>query len=91
MIELGGGALCEGLIDFVMPLKLVTLIKMCLNETCCTVRPGKHLSDELHSAIANIRLDCDVRKGRGNQDGLKLNGKQQFLVCEAILVEWANT
>jgi sorting nexin-29 len=31
-------------IEFVEPVKLVRLIKMCLNETCSQVRVGKHLS-----------------------------------------------
>ena len=26
-------------------MKMLRLIKMCLNETCSTVRVGKHLSD----------------------------------------------
>jgi hypothetical protein len=30
---------------FCVPVKLVRLIKMCLNETCSKVRVGKHLSD----------------------------------------------
>jgi hypothetical protein len=33
------------LIEFGIPLKLVRLIKMCLNETYSRVRVGKHLSD----------------------------------------------
>jgi hypothetical protein len=33
------------LIEFGVPLKLVRLIKMCLNETYDKVRIGKHLSD----------------------------------------------
>jgi hypothetical protein len=33
------------LIEFGVPMKLVTLIKMCLNETYSKVRIGKHLSD----------------------------------------------
>jgi hypothetical protein len=33
------------LIEFGVHLKLVTLIKMCLNETYSKVRKGKHLSD----------------------------------------------
>jgi hypothetical protein len=34
------------LIEFGVPTKLVRLIKMCLNETCCKVHIGKHLSDK---------------------------------------------
>jgi hypothetical protein len=33
------------LTEFVIPKKLVSLIKMCLNETYSRVRVGKHLSD----------------------------------------------
>ena len=33
------------LIEFGIPLRLVRLITMCLNETYSTVRVGKHLSD----------------------------------------------
>jgi hypothetical protein len=33
------------LIEFGIPLKLVRLVKMCLNEACSRVRVGKHLSD----------------------------------------------
>jgi hypothetical protein len=33
------------LIEFGIPLKLVRLVKMCLNETYSRVRVGKHLSD----------------------------------------------
>jgi hypothetical protein len=32
-------------IEFGIPMKLVRLIKMCLNETYSKVRIGKHLSD----------------------------------------------
>jgi len=35
------------LIEFGNPIKLVRLIKMCLNETYSTVQVGKHLSDML--------------------------------------------
>jgi hypothetical protein len=33
------------LVEFAIPMKLVRLIKMCLNETYSNVRIGKHLSD----------------------------------------------
>jgi hypothetical protein len=33
------------LIEHDMPMELVRLIKMCLNETCCKVYIAKHLSD----------------------------------------------
>jgi hypothetical protein len=37
--------LCNILIEFGIPTKLVRLIKMCLNKTFSRVRVGKHLSD----------------------------------------------
>ena len=37
--------LCSTLIEFVIPMKLVSLIKMCLNETYSRVRVGKNLFD----------------------------------------------
>jgi hypothetical protein len=33
------------LIEFGVPMKLVRLIRMCLNEMCSKVHMGKHLSD----------------------------------------------
>jgi hypothetical protein len=39
-------ALCNILIEFGIPRKLVGLIKMCLNETYSRVRIGKNLSDK---------------------------------------------
>jgi hypothetical protein len=37
--------LYNNLIEFGIPMKLVRLIKMCLNETYSKVHIGKHLSD----------------------------------------------
>jgi len=37
--------LCNILIQFVIPMKLVKLIKMCLTETYSRVRAGKNLFD----------------------------------------------
>jgi hypothetical protein len=37
--------LCNVLIEFGISMKLARLMKMCLNETCGSVRIGKHLSD----------------------------------------------
>ena len=36
---------CKILVKFGIPMKLVRLIKMCLNETNRRVRVGKHLCD----------------------------------------------
>jgi hypothetical protein len=33
------------LTEFDIPMRMVSLIKMCLNKTCSRVRVGKHLSD----------------------------------------------
>jgi len=35
----------NNLIEFGIPMKLVRLIKMCVNETYISVEVGKHLSD----------------------------------------------
>jgi len=37
--------LCSILIEFGIPMKLLRLIKMCLNGTCSKVQVEKHLSD----------------------------------------------
>jgi hypothetical protein len=42
-----GKVLYNILIEFRVPIKLLRLIKMCLNETYSKVRIGKHLSDSL--------------------------------------------
>jgi hypothetical protein len=81
------------LIGFGIPTKLVRLIKMYLNETHSTVRLVKHLShtfstrnglkqlDSLSPLIFNYALDYAIRRVQVNQDGLKLNGTHQLLIC----------
>jgi hypothetical protein len=80
------------LIEFSITMKLVRLIKMCLNETYSSVRVGKRLSDTFLiknglkqgdvtlSLFFNFALEYAIKRVPVNQDSFKLNVTYQFLV-----------
>ena len=79
------------LIEFGILMKLVRLIKMCMNETCSRVWVGKNLcdmfpirnglkQDALLPSLFNIALEYTIKRVQVNQYGLKLSGTHQLLV-----------
>jgi hypothetical protein len=75
------------LTEFGVPIKLVQLIKMCLNDTYCKVCLGKHLSDcfsfqnglKQGDALSPMPFNFQVQE---SQACLKLNGTHQLRVFE---------
>jgi hypothetical protein len=68
-------------------MKLVRLIKMCLNKTSRRDQIDKHLSDMFPiknglkcNALSPLLFSCAIRRVQENQDGLKLNSTHQHLV-----------
>ena len=90
------------LILFGMCMKLVRLLKMCLNEMCSTVRVGRHLcdmfliknsikqGDALSLLLLNFK-EYNVGGVQVNQDGLKLIGTHQILVYVNDVNMWGGS
>jgi hypothetical protein len=83
---------CKILIEFGIPIKLVKIMKTCLNETYSSVRAGKHLfdmfpiknglkqGDALSVLPFNSASEYAIRRVQVKQDGWKFNCTHQLLV-----------
>ena len=90
--SVGREVLYNIVIEFGVLMKLVRLIKICLNETCSRVLVGKHLSemfpinnvlrqeDALLPLLFTCAVEYAIRRVQVNQDGLKLSGAHHLLV-----------
>ena len=94
--------MCNILIVFGIHMKLVSLIKMCLNETYNRVCVGKHMYDMLHimsgrrqDALSPLffgfAVEYAIRKVQVTQDGLKLNGTHRLLFYADDVNVWGRS
>jgi len=79
-------------IKFGIPMEMVRLINMCLNETYSRVWVGKHFpdifrienglkqGDALLPLLLKFASDFAIRMVQINHEGLKLNGTRQLVV-----------
>ena len=86
------------LIEFDIPMKLVRLINMCLNETYSRVHVGKHVcdifpikngwkhGDVLSPLLFSFVLEYAIGRVQTNQDDLKLNGTNHLLVMLMMFI-----